>query len=371
MNICIFASIWAQNLGDELIIKNEIQLLEQEFWADTRFKIATYNIQDIFYTQKNIQYFEYFPLWIKNPKNIFRNIKNLWIFYKNIIWSDIVVIWGGWIIYDSEIQSVWNPLNQWIFRANIARLFWKKLYFYALWIDIKDTKNTKKLKNIFKNAFKITVRDTHSQKQLSYIWMQSELVDDPVMSDSFAASFSSGRERIQDWVVTWNNILWTHLSKTFQISDLKHYDFSEKKVWLALRSWYFWDSLAAAFLLKRPQCPLRIENWMRWAYEEKKLITELCEYIESQWGAVVFLPHSFHESDAIANDHIFLNQFLTEAREIKISMQEVYDVYTKSQTDLNITMRLHSIILSHVYEIPQIVLSYSLKTDEVIKKLKK
>jgi polysaccharide pyruvyl transferase WcaK-like protein len=32
-------------------------------------------------------------------------------------------------------------------------------------------------------------------------------------------------------------------------------------------------------------------------------------------------------------------------------------------------MRLHSIILSYVYGIDQIVLSYSQKTDEAIKKL--
>jgi len=60
---------------------------------------------------------------------------------------------------------------------------------------------------------------------------------------------------------------------------------------------------------------------------------------------------------------------MKEGREIKKSMQEVYEAYTKRGVDINIAMRLHSIILSEVYEIPYIALSYSQKTEEQLKKL--
>jgi len=70
-----------------------------------------------------------------------------------------------------------------------------------------------------------------------------------------------------------------------------------------------------------------------------------------------------------SNDLLFLEQFLTENREMKQTMQDVYNVYTQKQIDINIAMRLHSIILSEVYEIPYIALSYSQKTEETIKKL--
>jgi polysaccharide pyruvyl transferase WcaK-like protein len=52
-------------------------------------------------------------------------------------------------------------------------------------------------------------------------------------------------------------------------------------------------------------------------------------------------------------------------------MMEVYDAYKNKEIDICIAMRLHSIILSHVYEIPFIGLSYSTKTDEVLNELKK
>ena len=69
-------------------------------------------------------------------------------------------------------------------------------------------------------------------------------------------------------------------------------------------------------------------------------------------------------------------------------MQEVYDWYKEPLKSLSfrmkgenssvdyknklvISMRLHSIILSYVYGIDQIVLSYSQKTEELLKKIEK
>jgi polysaccharide pyruvyl transferase WcaK-like protein len=333
MNISIFASIGAQNLWDELILKNEIELLKQEFWEDSVFKVASYDAKNPLFQTSSTQYFEYFPLWIKQVKNIFRNIKNFFKFLSVIIWSDRVVIWGGWIIYDSELQSVWNPLSQWLFRVRIAKIFRKKIYFYALWIDIKNSENHKKLQKIFKNAWKLTVRDEKSQKQLEQVWIKSIIVDDPVMSEAW-----------RKW-----NILWTHNSKNFKLSEFENYDFQWKKVWLALRSWYIgssWDERV-----------------------EKLLIEEFCQYIEKRWGKIIFLPHSLHSSDNRANDYEFMKQFLNYEREIYVNLAEVYTAYNHNMLDLLVSMRLHSIILSYVYGIDQIVLSYSQKTDEAIKKL--
>ena len=353
MNITIFASIGSGNLGDELILKNEIQLLREEFWEDTQFRVASYDIKNPFFEDEGIFYFEYFPIAFRNPKNILKNTKNLLAFLRNIIWSDIVVIWGGWIIYDSEKQSNSNPLNQWIMRSSIARVFRKKLYFYALGIDIKDPKNSHKLQSIFQNAWKITVRDTKSQKQLTEMWIESELVEDPVMSErSHSQSFPSKRREGGKALLfdpkDRGDVLWTHSSKIFQISDLKNYNLSGKKIGLALRKWYFSE----------------------YSKKENTLIEELCQYLESCGSKVIFLPHSFHSQDLLANDYDFLNQFMTETREIKQSMQEVYSSYTHKLTHLNITMRLHSIILSYVYDVDQIALSYSAKTDETLKKLR-
>lgn len=341
MNISIFASVWCQNLGDELILKNEIDLLSRELGTGTqdevpvplKFKIASYDSKKPFFQSKNIEYFEYFPYGIKKPKNIFRNVRNFFGFLHVILWSDIVIIgWGG-IIYDSEKQSVKNPLDQWIFRTRVARLFRKKVYFYALWIDVKQKENIEKLTKIFTKAWKITVRDQKSYELLQRIWVGAEIVDDPVLQDSDQKG----------------KILWSFSSKNFTIKNLEEIDIQGKKVGLALRSGYLWKSWNP-----------KIENL---------LVHELCEYIEREGWKVVFLPHSFHAGDVLANDEIFLEQFLTLDRDIHRSMGEVYTVYNHNLVDIVISMRLHSMILAYVYGINQIALSYSQKTDEFLKKI--
>lgn len=350
MNISIFASIGAQNLWDECILKNEIELLKQEFWelspspspreGSIEFKVASYDPKNPIFQITNTHYFEYFPIGIKNPRNIFKNIKNFFKFLQVIIWSDIVVIWWWGIIYDSEIQSANSPLNQWILRANTARLFWKKLYFYAVWIDIKNKENTKKLEKIFQKAWKVTVRDKKSQEQLKEIGIKSEIVDDPVMQES-----PHLWEELK-WGYVKGNILKTLCSQNFSTEDFKMHDFTGKKVGLALRSWYMWS-------------------------EGNKKVEELCQFIENKWGKIVFLPHSLHPTDIQANDYEFMKQFINYEREIYASLGEVYSAYTHKLIDIVISMRLHSIILSYVYGIDQITLSYSQKTEEVLKKFMK
>ena len=54
MIISIFASIWAQNLWDELILKNEIKILEDKYWSDTQFYIFTYDIEKPFFIADNV-----------------------------------------------------------------------------------------------------------------------------------------------------------------------------------------------------------------------------------------------------------------------------------------------------------------------------
>lgn len=376
MKILILASVWCQNLWDELIVKNEIKLLREELWphpsllltkeratskargGGVSFKVASYDPKNPVFQIEDTSYFEYFPIGIKNPKNIFRNIKNLSVFLKNIIWSDYVVIWWGGIIYDSELQSVSNPLKQWLFRVRVAKFFRKKIYFYALWIDIKNQENFKILKKIFLGAYKITVRDIKSWEQLKKVGIESELVDDPVMSDlaleslALVKSKDSGKSL---WL--WeenlkNNIIKKLSSKKFSLRDFEGVNFSGKQVWLALRKWYIWSSGDDRI--------------------ERLLVEELCQHIEASGGNIIFLPHSLHQSDEPANDFLFMQQFVKWERKILADLKDVYGWYKQwGENKMIISMRLHSIILAAVYGISQLVLSYSQKTDEIIKKLSK
>jgi len=137
MKIAIFASIWAQNLGDELILKNEINILEKQYWNNTEFYVFTYDKKNIFLKKDNVFYCNYFPIWIKNPINFFKNFISFINFLRIIIISDLIILWWGWIIYDNEIQANKSPLDSWLFRVRFFNFFRKKYNFFRVWINIK------------------------------------------------------------------------------------------------------------------------------------------------------------------------------------------------------------------------------------------
>lgn len=334
MNISILASIWAHNLGDELILKNEIALLKQEFGLSSSFRVFSYDLKNPFYIDPQVRYREYFPIWIKNPKNILRNTINYFGFINTLLWSDIVVIGGGWIFYDSELQSTRNPLDAWLFRTRLARMLRKKIYFYGVSIDIQHPKNLEKIQEIFTWAHKITVRNDNSQDLLLKLGIESELVDDPVSFD-------------KNWTLSQRSSLLKALeSKKFDLNDIKDIDFKDKTVGFALRKWYFTKS---------------------WSEQiEVAMIKELFRFVQDAWGKVILLPHSFHPTDIKANDYEFLKQFWYIISE---SMQETYEYYIGNKLDIVFAQRLHSMILAEAYQIPYVALSYSKKTHGQLKKL--
>jgi polysaccharide pyruvyl transferase WcaK-like protein len=148
MIISIFASIWAQNLWDELILKNEIKMLEKEYWKKTQFIVFSYDYKNPFFKKSNIVYKEYFPTWMKQISNLPRNIKNFFSFLNVVIKSDLIVIWWWGIIYDNEKQTAKWPLDSWLFRTNIFSLFRKKFNFFAVWINISNKIYFHELKKI-------------------------------------------------------------------------------------------------------------------------------------------------------------------------------------------------------------------------------
>jgi polysaccharide pyruvyl transferase WcaK-like protein len=354
MIISIFASIWAQNLWDELILKNEIKILEDEYWKDTQFIVFSYDYKNPFFKKSNITYREYFPVWIKNISNFLKNIYNFFSFLNVVIKSDLIVIgWWG-IIYDSEIQSTKDPLDQWIFRVNIFKFFMKKISFFAIWINIKDKFNLHKVKKIFLDASNITVRDKYSFNLLHELWIASTIVKDPVFSDNLPHPLTPSLVRRGNSPK--NYMIKKVKSTEFNFKDLEDIDLEWKKIAIAFRKWYLSD--------KVEKLGDKFEEWK---------INELINYILKKWWEVILLPHSFHKTDSIANDYVFLSKFLRLNEKIRIisSIEDVYSKYIYKEMDLCLAMRLHSIILSQVYEIPFIWVSYSTKTDEVLENIEK
>ena len=135
----------------------------------------------------------------------------------------------------------------------------------------------------------------------------------------------------------------------FSYKDLEEFDFYQKIVWVSLRSGY---------LEPKSNISERLEEWK---------IREIITFLQKKWAKVVLLPHSFHKTDQKANDFEFLKKFVKDWVEIKQNMQDVYEVYKNKKIDFCIAMRLHSMILSQVYEIEYLWVSYSLKTEEALK----
>ncbi len=356
MNISIFASIWCQNLWDELILKNEIKILEQMYWEKSwvNFRVFSYDYKNPFFKQDNIKYIEYFPFWIRDKRNFFRNICNFLSFIKTVVWSDLIIVWWGWIIFDNEVQSNKNPLDQFKFRNNVFRFFWKKVIFYAVGINITYTENLPKLKKIFKWVKDVFVRDSYSFDLLKKQWILSEIIDDPVFYDNIS------KLEIVNWKAyqkqELKNLLLKKIdSSNFNIKDLESVNFHNKKVGITFRAGYIWKS-----------------------HNEKieiLIIREIINFLLIRNAKIYFLPHSIHTTDIKSNDLEFYKKIvlwtpLEEKVNIVETIEEVYDIYKQKKIDLCLSMRLHSMILSQVYDIPFIAFSYSKKTDEVLKKIK-
>ena len=79
---------------------------------------------------------------------------------------------------------------------------------------------------------------------------------------------------------------------------------------------------------------------------------------------VLLLPHSLHPIDERAHDGYYLQKFLFPGVKITQSIEQTLAAYPAC--DVIIGMRLHSIILSLVYDIPLVALSYGKKTQALL-----
>lgn len=346
MNISIFASIWCQNLWDELILKNEILLLEKDllsFWIPTakkwiNFRVFTYNLKDIFFEKENIRYLSFFPNGIREIKNIFRNIDGYLSFVSSVFWSNYIIVgWGG-LFYDSELQISKSNLDLWLWRKKYFKFFGKKVIFYWVSIDIQKSESAEKIKEIFMGAYRIFVRDTYSANILKALDIDSEVVLDPVFYDN--GDFTPDKKLV----------LASIASKSFRPEMLENIDVSWKIIGVALRKWYF----------------------SKFEHLEKLMVAEFIHFLLEKWAReILLIPHSFHIIDNDANDRVFLENFVSDKVVIAWEdIKEVYSVYKEKRIDMCISMRLHSIILSAVYKIPFVSLSYAKKTEEIMKMLK-
>lgn len=73
-------------------MKNEIKILREQYGAHTRFIVYSYDASHPFFIDDSVQYVPYFPIGIRQWKNLGKNIAAFFIFLKNTWKSDRIII---------------------------------------------------------------------------------------------------------------------------------------------------------------------------------------------------------------------------------------------------------------------------------------
>lgn len=306
MVISLLTATWHYNLWDELILLQEYKILNW-LYPRAKFNIFTYDKESSLLPEnKSIKYVTYSP--INMYKKPFSNIKYLFDNIFTIAKSDIIIIWWGWLIYEKEKQWPRSPIFYRKLRIFLSKLFNKKIVWLAIWIAYNE-KNINKIKFLFSwKKTRISVRDMNSKILLKKIWIEATLINDPVF--------------------------------TYDSMNLDNKD--SKKIWISVRKWYLKDEM---------------EN-----------LKQIVLYLSRKWYDIIFISHSVHEEDFQANDYLFIKD-LAKTYNIQITktLKETLEIYPKLK--FVIGMRLHSLILSTIHNIPFLAISYGVKTDELLKNL--
>lgn len=193
-NILIYVLSGKYNLGDELILRSEIDFFQKKF-PNANFSIATYDEKSFVGNKKNIKFFSFFPNGIK--KNFFKNIgyflKNIFEIFR----SDMIIFGGGGIFFDNEPGiSFKKNLFEWKLRLFFARIFLKKVVFMGISIEVKKDENQAKLAKIFSKKDIIFPRDARSTLVLQKFGIPTETLYDSVFLNPFQKKISKKIETI-------------------------------------------------------------------------------------------------------------------------------------------------------------------------------
>ncbi len=173
------AAVGAYNLGDELILKLEVQFIQKHYWENISITVFTYDPASTLIRDPSISYVSYFPNDIRH--HFFRNVG---YFFHNIYLiarADVLIVGGGGIIFDNEPGvSVWWLFAQWSMRIAIARMFHTILLFWGIGLELTDITNRMRLKWLFVSGDLLLVRDSQSKWLLDALEIPSIQIPDIV-----------------------------------------------------------------------------------------------------------------------------------------------------------------------------------------------
>ncbi len=308
--ILFMTAAGAHNLWDELILKEEINFVQQQYGKNISITAFWYDLTDMMILDPSVTLVSYFPNhFIRHP------FKNIWYFFKNI-WliarADVLIVgWGGLFFDNEEWISFWMVLAQWSFRIQLARMANTTVLFWGIGLEITKAKNKLKLKKFFIPWDFILVRDSQSKWLLDALEIPSVQVQDIVF-------------------------LYQPPLPSKPVSE------DIKPVGISIRWWFFDD-------------------------ENEAIIPKIYDYLVKHWYKPIFLVLSTEWEEA-QNDILFIRRMMVwKTFNMTKDIRQTLDVYPFLHSIIG--MRLHSGILACVHDIPFLPLSYGTKTDELIKLL--
>jgi len=329
MNFALLGSFGENNLGDEAILE-AIILDIFKFESESTIHVFTHDIEDSktrFVRFSNVQFHPMIATGFRSiikqllSGDLLKNIKVL----KSV---NLISIGGGGLFYDSEKTIGLNPIFIWFLRILLFRLLNKKIVINAVGIGPIKSNFSKILLRFSMNLVHgITVRDKASEE-----FLRSLRVYRPITLTKDYAFTLNLKERSSDDIKK-NPLLKFTAKKIMgiQVRSIKGIKDTE----LINKMVDFIDLMISKYLFSIVLIPMALKD------DQDKILAEKIQIRSKNENQIeVYVPKTIHD---------------------------VGNVF--QECDSLILTRYHSIIVASKLGLPFIALSYSSKTDEVIKDL--
>jgi polysaccharide pyruvyl transferase WcaK-like protein len=303
--VLIMTATGSYNLGDEIILQEELKFLHGHYGEMVDFTVFTHDKKSALIHDESIHWAIYFPHGLlRNP------IANIWYFFRNI-WliarADFIIIGGGGIIFDNEEGVNFTLLlKQWWFRTKIARMAGTTIVFLGISLEVKQVKHKMMLHQIFKKWDFIIVRDEKSAWLLEALEIPCSEVPD--LAFLYEPEWPSPKMP------------------------------EKKRIGISVRGGFFWEN--------ESDIPKIYEYLLAWGYDP------------------IFLVHTTTGHEA-QNDLDYVRRIMQGKKyNTTTTIEQSLKLYPTLHAVVG--MRLHSGILAIAHGLPLIMISYGPKTDEFI-----
>jgi polysaccharide pyruvyl transferase WcaK-like protein len=301
--VLIMTATGSYNLGDEVILHEEMKFLHGHYGEMVDFVIFTHDRKSALFQDEEVTWAKYFPSgFMRNPlANIWYLLRNIWIIAR----ADIMIIGGGGLIFDNEEGVSFDALLfQWWLRTKIARMAGTTIVFLGISLEVKQVKNKMKLHQIFKKGDFIIVRDEKSAGLLEALEVPCSQIPDIAF-------------------------LYESVQRSEKLPE-------KKRIGISLRGWFFGDN--------------------------ESDIPKIYDFFLEKWYDPVFLIHSTEWEEA-QNDLTYVRRVMQGKKyNTTNTIEQTLKLYPTLYAVVG--MRLHSGILAIAHGLPLIMISYGPKTDE-------